>query len=89
MSIPKKKGRFDVIYEPGVAFGGWQFRATSNGEIVNLQQMSPDESKYKIVARISKSQWDRFVETVDLFSPSNRSNPGLISDYISELVQWP
>ncbi len=58
--------KFKTIYEPGALFGGWAFRATSNGEIVHLQTKQtvkgacpvPHQLNFRTACSIPLKAWE-------------------------------
>ncbi len=67
------------------AFGGYQYRVTSNGETVNYQEMSPRASSYRTRASESVDAFNKFADKVGLYD-SNSDNPAVIARRIEQLA---
>jgi hypothetical protein len=77
-------GKFKTIYKSLVAFGGYSFKITTNGKIVNYLIKTPSSSRYKISASESVEQFKIWSENVNLFDIYN-NNPAKVSFRIDAL----
>lgn len=72
--------RFKAIYYPNSAFGGWEFRATSNGIIVNVQAKAPLTNYYRTLRVVSRETWNEFAKE-NLYDPAESGDPSIISRF--------
>ncbi len=70
--------KFKTIYSPNSSFGGTSFRATSDGETVNIQRRIQGNRSYRTDGTITKAQFDEWANRFDVFNPFN-DNPCYIS----------
>ena len=72
--------KFKTIYDPNAAFGGWEYKAVSDGEVVKIMERSPSASRFIAKQQLSPEQWDGFVNRNGLDDPyENMTNPAIIS----------
>jgi hypothetical protein len=71
-------GKFKTIYKSLVAFGGYSFKITSDGRVVNYLMREPSSNHYKIKASESIDKFNTWSENVNLFDVYN-NNPAKVS----------
>jgi hypothetical protein len=71
---------FKTIYSPHSAFGGINYRATSNGELVHIQARGPAAASFSTKRTVTKKTWDAFVSRNGLDNPYN-DNPSFIAHF--------
>lgn len=78
-----KMATFKQIYRSAGAFGGVSYRATSDGETVNLQ--ARPGSTWQIKASITQAEFDKFAEDQGIFDSCNQ-NPAHLAHLIEEVT---
>lgn len=87
-ALKTKTKQFKTIKSYISLYGGWAFRATSNGEVVHLQQRSPMSSYFRTAAKMSFDDFEEWAEKSGAYaSYGNADNPGSMSDLISSLTE--
>ena len=69
--------KFKTILYGDCAIGPIEYRATSNGIIVNLQEWHIKNKGYKTAVSCSKKEFDSLAESVDLYNPYKCKATGL------------
>jgi hypothetical protein len=77
---------FRIIYTPGTAYGGYSYRATSNGETVHIQERSPSSGSYRTKLKLTTEEWEEYVERNGLDDPYRNTNPAPIA-YLANLKE--
>lgn len=60
---------FKEVYSPGSSFGGWTYRATSNGVDVRIQKKSPSSVTWRTSGSMTINAWTTFANEKGLFNP--------------------
>jgi len=75
---------YRTIHTCESALGGFEFRVTSNGLRVNVQERSPQAQTFRTVITLSAAEWETEVATRDLDSPYGGRSPCRIRDMIDD-----
>jgi len=65
-----------TIYNPNTAFGGYEYRVTSDGTTVNVQERKSGSVKFKTKRVLTTSEWHAIKE--ENFDSYN-NNPAVLS----------
>lgn len=65
---------FRTIKSYNSCFGEYEYRATSNGSIVHIQERSPKSKSWRIIYRMPAKEFYRIAEVLGLYS-NNKDNP--------------
>lgn len=60
---------FETIYTPGVAFAGYNYRATSDGQVVRVQVKKPGSRQFRTAQTLSLASWKEFEAKNELNNP--------------------
>lgn len=64
-----------VIYTPGAAYGGHEYEARQEGDIVRIYERKPAASRFAFRAALTLPQWQNWYSTIahDSTNPSHIS----------------
>jgi len=74
-----KSGHWQRIFKPKTHHNGWTYKASSNGELVNIHGKASHTLTYRMLAQLPRDRWDQFAIEFDLEHPST------IADLISKI----
>jgi hypothetical protein len=75
-----------TIYISKGFFGNYEFRATSDNVIVNLQERKVQQNKWKTIETMSKAEFDKQADYMDIYNPYNR-NPAHINNIVKRIKE--
>ena len=70
-----------TVYYPGSAYGGWEYRVTSDGVKVRVQECAPGRSTFKTKRILTPLQWALFK---DRHFNAYNNNPAWLSRLCNE-----
>lgn len=78
----------NIIFTPGSAFGGWEYRVIRIGTKIGIQSCGPEESIFETKVTITYDAWSDLYDTHDhiLNDPSWLS--GFIAKKVSEHKEY-
>lgn len=79
--------KFKTIHNCDAALGGVEYRATSDGETVNIQTSEWGvNNRWKTVCSISKARFDEYVNDLGMDSPYGGRSPSRMWRIVREQV---
>lgn len=82
--------QFTTIQSYNTAFGGVSYRATSNGEQVNIQILTQSSDTWRTERTMSAADFDAYADKVGMEDPYNQ-NPAHLAHLCNEQdeeLQW-
>ena len=75
------RAMFKTVTKFNSAFGGYEYRVTSDGKTVNYQERTPTSGTFRTVKRETRQEFDDFANEVGLYC-ENYDNPATIASRI-------